>query len=85
MNAVILPPDLERFAHEAVAAGRYRDVADVVRAGVTLLRQMEARRADLLASVLAAEAEGDRDGYFTAEEMAERVEARLAGRRGTQA
>lgn len=38
-------------------------------------------RAELLASVLAAEAEADRDGYFTADDMMARVEARLAERR----
>ncbi len=34
---VTLPPELEQFAAEAVAAGRYRDTAEVVRAGVDLL------------------------------------------------
>ena len=82
MDAIDLPPDLARFADEAVAAGRYRDVADVVRAGVALLRATEAQRAKLLASVQAAEAEGDRDGYFTADEMVERVAAGLARRHG---
>jgi antitoxin ParD1/3/4 len=85
MNAITLPPDLERFADEAVAAGRYQDIADVVRAGVALLRRMEAERARLLASVLAAEEEADRDGYLSADEMVERVEARLARRHGAPA
>ena len=35
MDGVTLPPDLEQFATEAVAAGRYRDTAEVVRAGVS--------------------------------------------------
>ena len=39
MDNVILPPELERFATEAVAAGHYRDVSDVVAAGVTLLQR----------------------------------------------
>ena len=41
---VTLPPELERFAEEAVAAGRYRDLSDVVAAGVSLLRRAEAER-----------------------------------------
>jgi len=50
MNAATLPPDLERFADEAVAQGRFRDVADVVRAGVGLHQRFEEQRAALLAS-----------------------------------
>ncbi len=68
MNAVTLPPDLERFADEAVAAGRFSDVADVVRAGLSLLQRMEARRAVLEASLDAAIAEGEQNGFLTLEE-----------------
>lgn len=74
------PPDLERFADEAVAAGRYRNHAEVVGAAVSLLREVERQRAELHASVVAAQDEGDRDGYLTGAELVERVEARLAGR-----
>jgi putative addiction module CopG family antidote len=80
MDSVILTPELERFAAEAVAAGRYRDIADVVHAGIDLLRQRDAARAALLDSVLAAQAEGDRDGYLTGEEVAARVLATIARR-----
>jgi putative addiction module CopG family antidote len=78
MNTVTLTPDLERFANEAVASGRYRDVAAVVAAGVSLLRRQEQARAELLASVLSAKAESDRDGYLTSDEVAERVRATIA-------
>jgi putative addiction module CopG family antidote len=59
MDTVTLPPELERFAEEAVAAGRFPDVAAVVAAGVSLLQRQEQARAELLASVLAAKAESD--------------------------
>ena len=59
MDNVTLPPELERFATEAVAAGRYRDVSDVVAAGVSLLQRQEQACAELLASVLAAREESD--------------------------
>jgi putative addiction module CopG family antidote len=75
---VILPPELERFATEAVAAGRYRTVSEVVAAGVSLLQRHERARAELLASVLAAKEESDRDGYLTGDEVAERVRATIA-------
>jgi putative addiction module CopG family antidote len=80
VDGINLPPELERFAAEAIAAGRYRDVAEVVAAGVNLLRRQEAARADLLASVTGAEEEADRVGYLTADEMIARVEARLTQR-----
>ena len=67
MDSVTLPPDLEQFATEAVAAGRFRDVSEVVAAGIGLLRRQDAARAELLASVIAAEQEGDRHGYLPLE------------------
>ena len=80
MDAVTLPPDLERFATEAVASGRYRDLSEVIEAGISLLKRAEIARAELLASVLDAQNEGDRDGYLTADELTARVGARLAQR-----
>ena len=78
MDNVTLPPELERFAAEAVAAGRFRDVSDVVAAGVSLLQRQEQARAELLASVLAAKEESDQDGYLTGDEVAERVRETIA-------
>ena len=80
MDDVALPPELEQFAAEAVASGRYRDRADLIAAGIGLLRQQEAARAELLASVLAAKEEGDRDGYRDGDEVAARVRATIARR-----
>jgi len=85
MDDVTLTPELERFAAEAIASGRYRDRAELVAAGLSLLQRQEQARAELLASVLAAEAEADRDGYLTADEVIARVEARLARRAGAKA
>jgi putative addiction module CopG family antidote len=65
---------------EAVAAGRYRSVSDVVAAAVTLLQRHEQARAELLASVRAAKEESDRDGYLTGDEVAERVRPMIARR-----
>lgn len=80
MDNVTLPPELERFATEAVAAGRYRDVSEVVAAGVSLLQRQEQARAELLTSVLAARDESDRSGYLDGDEVAERVRATIARR-----
>ena len=55
MTDVTLSPEQERFAAEVVASGRYRDVSEVVGAALDGLRQLERQRAELLASVIAAE------------------------------
>jgi putative addiction module CopG family antidote len=82
MDNVTVPPELERFAAEAIAAGRYRDMAEVVTAGLSLLQRQEQARAELLASVLAAEQEAERAGCVSGDEMLARVRARLAEKYG---
>ena len=69
MDNVTLPPELERFATDAVAAGRCRDLSEVVAAGLSLLQRQEQARAAFNASLEAAEAEGEREGFFTIEEV----------------
>ncbi len=64
-----LTPELERFAAEAVAAGRYRDIAEVVQAGVKLLQRSEAEVTAFVASLDEAQAEGERDGFFAIEDV----------------
>ncbi len=85
MDDVVLSPELEQFAAEAVASGRYRDRAALVAAGIGLLRQQETARAELLASVLSAKEEGDRDGYLDGDEVAARVRAIIARRSAASA
>jgi putative addiction module CopG family antidote len=77
MNAVTLPPDLERFADDIVAQGRFRDVAELVRAGVTLPQHAEAERAAFVASLEEARAECERDGLLTIEEVEADVRAAI--------
>ncbi len=69
MEHVTLPPDLARFAEEAIAAGRYRDLSELVAAGVSLLRRAEDARAVFNASLEQAEAEGEREGFFTIDDV----------------
>jgi putative addiction module CopG family antidote len=69
MHAVTLPPGLEQFATEAVAAGRYRNVAEVVVSALDLLQHAEASSAALIASLDAAQDEGRRVGFVSVEEM----------------
>ena len=85
MDDITLTPDLERFAAEAVAAGRYRDMSEVVRAGLSLLKQAEADVADFVTTLDEARAEGERDGFLSAAQVERRVRAaiaKVAARRG---
>lgn len=81
MKAVTLPPELEHFASEAVAAGHYRDLAEVVAAGVSLLRRAERERASFLRSLEEAEAEADREGWHSLEDVMAEAEQIIAAKR----
>ncbi len=65
MDTVVLPPDLEQFAAEAVASGHYRDTADVVRTGLNLIRRRDTARADFIASLEAAQRDGEQNGFHS--------------------
>jgi putative addiction module CopG family antidote len=69
MSHVTLPPELERFATEAITAGRYRDMDELLRAGVGLLRRLEEERRGFVASLKAAEAEADRVGCVSLDQV----------------
>ena len=77
MDHLTLPPELEQFAAEAVAAGRYRDVSEVVQAGLCLLRRAETEAAEFVASLERARAEGERDGFLTTKQVEQRVRAAI--------
>lgn len=77
MTNVILSPEQERFAAEVMANGRYRNLHEVIGAALDGLKSLEAQRAELLVSVLAARDEAERDGYLTSDDLIERVEARI--------
>ena len=78
MDTVTLPPELERFATEAVATGSYRDTAAVVRADVSLLRRQEAERAAFVRSLEGAQAEAERDGWHRLADVLAGVDAIIA-------
>ena len=78
MDDITLTPELEQYAAEAVAAGRFRDLSEVVQAGLSLLKQSEAEMADFVSSLEAARAEGERDGFLTAAQVESSVRAAIA-------
>ena len=66
---VSLTPELERFARNCVANGRYNNVSEVVRAALRLLEEWEQQREQFTAILDEAVEEADREGTFTLEEV----------------
>ena len=81
MDAVTLPPELAHYAEEAVAAGRFRDVSAVVAAGVSLLRRQEQARAEFVATLEAAEAEADHEGWHDLDDVMAEADRIIAAKR----
>jgi len=77
---VKLTPELERFARDCVARGRYADVSDVVRSALRLLQDAEEGRGRFEAMLAEVERESDREGaadlQATLREMDAVVDAR---------
>jgi antitoxin ParD1/3/4 len=63
---VHLTPELERFARSCARDGRYNNVSEVVRSALRLLQEQEERRVAFVASLQAATAEAERDGFVPA-------------------
>lgn len=72
---VHLTPELERFARECVAEGRYNNVSEVVRSALRLLQDLEEQRRQLTAMLDEAMEEADREGTFTVEEVLTEMQA----------
>jgi antitoxin ParD1/3/4 len=75
---VHLTPELERFARGCVESGRYNNVSEVLRSALRLLQDQEERKAAFMRSLEEAQAEADRDGTYTIEQVAEELDAIIA-------
>jgi putative addiction module CopG family antidote len=78
MDTITLPPELEQFATEAVATGRYRNVSDLVAAGLSLLQRQEQARTAFARSLEEAEAESERDGWHSLDDVLADMDAIIA-------
>lgn len=65
----------QTFVERAVQSGRYGSASEVVREGLRLVEERDARLRDLRAAIDDAIAKG---GSFTDEEVAAAIESRLA-------
>jgi len=70
MDTVTLPPELEQFAEEAVASPI---CPPSWRPGWVWLQRKEQARAAFNASLAAAEAEGEQEGFVTIEEVHQEI------------
>ena len=66
---VHLTQELEQFARECVASGRYNSVSEVVRSGLRLLQDAQERREQFNRMLRDVRAEADRDGTRSAEQV----------------
>ena len=85
MDGMTLPTELEHYADQAVAAGRFRDRSEVVAAGLRLLQQSDAEVAAFAASLEQARAESDREGWLAAEDVHAELAALIDEARRTTA
>lgn len=69
---------LEGFVNELVASGRYHSKSEVLREGVRLVQEREARLAALDASIVRGLADADAGRMKPASEVFDRLEARFA-------
>jgi putative addiction module CopG family antidote len=75
MATVTLTPEQERFAADAGAQGMFRDLDEVVRAGLDLVRRAAEERAAFIASLEEAQAEGESEGFITIDELTQELDA----------
>jgi antitoxin ParD1/3/4 len=68
---------LEQVVGELVAQGRYNSKSEVLREGVRLVQEREARLAEFDAAVMAGVAEADAGHLLDIDEVFGRIEARL--------
>ncbi len=85
MDGIILPPDLEQFAIEAVASGQYRDTAEIVRTGVDLVRRRDTARAAFIASLEAAQRDGEQNGFHSLDDVLSELDGIIAEEERAQA
>ncbi|MFT3757183.1 MAG: type II toxin-antitoxin system ParD family antitoxin [Pseudoxanthomonas sp.] len=78
MISAELGKPLEQFVAELVTAGRYGSKSEVLREGVRLIQEREARLAVLDAAIARGLADADAGRTMSAEEVFDRLEARYS-------
>ena len=81
MDGITLPPELDRFAVEAVASGRYASRDEVIAAGVRLLKETDAEVTNFVRSLEDARDEATRDGWHSLDDVMAEADEIIAGKR----
>lgn len=81
MDGTALPPELDRFAVEAVASGRYASRDEVIAAGVRLLKEADAEVTDFVQSLEDARDEATRDGWHSLDAVLAEADEIIAEKR----
>ena len=74
---------LEKFVTKLVATGRYRSKSEVLREGVRLIQEREARLAALDASIARGVADADADRVKSTSEAFDNLESKLKAKTKT--
>jgi antitoxin ParD1/3/4 len=69
MGKLSQKPELEAFAEQCVASGRFGDLHEVMDAALALLREQERQRAAFVATLDAAREEAGRDGVIALDDV----------------
>ncbi|MBF0181429.1 MAG: type II toxin-antitoxin system ParD family antitoxin [Magnetococcales bacterium] len=72
---VHLTPELESFARNCVASGRFNNVSEVVRSALRMLQEREERRVRFNAMLDAVRLEAQRDGVYEAADVLAEMDA----------
>jgi antitoxin ParD1/3/4 len=71
---VSLTPELERFAREVVAEGRYNNVSEVVRDGLRLLQDAAERKKRFMRMIREVEADVEENGSVSLDDALRRMD-----------
>ena len=69
MIKIDLPAEVESFARQCVTDGRFQSLDEVVASAIQLLRDHDEAKRRFTAMLEEAEAEGDREGWISADEL----------------
>ncbi len=75
---VHLTPELERFARQVVAEGRYNNVSEVVRDALRLLQDQTERKRQFMAMIREVEADVEKNGTVSIEDALAQIDEAIA-------
>ena len=86
---VSLTPELDRFVHDRVSAGRYQTASEVIREGLRLLEQQERQNAlafgKLKSKLARSSAQADRGEFVSPQNTLKKISALKRKRRAKHA